>query len=82
MAFYRLKPPVVEAIQWDGTNITELQQLIAPTGDPLIVEHSTFNAPTPDGDQVVAIGDWVVKSAKGDIYVMSDEEFNEKFEAI
>lgn len=82
MPFYKLKLPVVEAIQWDGTNITELQQLIAPTGDPLIVEHSTFGAPTPDGTQVVNITDWVVKSSKGDIYVMTDEEFNEKFEAI
>lgn len=82
------KPPVeVLAVQWDGTNIAELDYFTAARFD-------AFTEPDPDDPEATAAvldarhstwvlmrtGDWVVKGVQGEFYPCRDDVFRATYE--
>jgi len=90
VGFYRIKPEVVQAVQWTGDNMDELSQFTT-IGDstPLV-----FKYYTPDGEELhlfknnyndstlVSEGYYVVKDTNGNFNVFSPEMFKRNYESV
>lgn len=75
---YCKKPVVIEAIQWDGYNLEELQKFVgsALTYDEKLTIH------TLEGDHVANVGDYVIKGVQGEFYPCKPEIFAKTYEAL
>ena len=78
------KPVVIEAIQYDGTNITEIETFVRgklPTimtsdlGAQLVIS-------TLEGDMKVTKGDYVIKGIKGEFYPCKPDIFKQSYNMI
>ena len=81
MAKFRKKPAVVEAVQWDGASISELQ---AFAGNDLSWSPLTGAAfiPTLEGLMRADKGDWIIKGVKGEFYPCKPDIFAATYEPI
>jgi len=92
MAKYRNKPIVVEAIQWTGKNNTEVEDFL---GDVLVGYGDNLVAYYPRSEQYksqimyvrtsnetinVYVGDYIIKSTKGNFYRLDRDIFEKNFE--
>jgi hypothetical protein len=78
MAKYRRKPAEVEAIQYMNGNVKECYDF-CPS-----LKYKGQNAiiPTPKGVRVVAVGEYIIKDAKGEFYPCKPDIFEQKYEKI
>ena len=83
---YRKKPVVVEAIQWTGDNEDELRTFagsrvsmahghLVPLDVQVLAHNSRYW-------QVVSAGDYIVRSARGELYPCEPDIFDEDYEAV
>ena len=78
------KPVVIEAIQYDGANITEIENFVGvklPTVW-LSVEDTQLLIPTLEGDMKVSKGDYVIKGIKGEFYPCKPDIFKQSYNMI
>lgn len=88
---YRKKPVVIEAVQWNGTNLEEVKQFV---GDSL--EYDIYDAAwqvgkgipfvnmrikTLEGVMDVSKGDFVIKGVNGEFYPCKPDIFEKTYEA-
>ena len=78
------KPVVIEAIQYDGANITEIETFVRgklPTimtsdlGTQLVIS-------TLEGDMKVTKGDYVIKGIKGEFYPCKPDIFKQSYNMV
>ena len=84
MAKYRKKPIEIEAIQYDGINITEVENFVGkklPTVW-LYVEDTQLVIPTLEGNMKVSKGDYVTKGIKGEFYPCKPNIFEQTYELV
>ena len=92
MPKYRKKPVEVEAIQWDGLNLTEIKEFV---GDCLEYEiHDAawqcgVGAPivkmeikTLEGSMEVIVDDFVIKGVNGEFYPCKPDIFEKTYEEV
>lgn len=75
---YRKKPVVIDAVQWTGDNVEEVQSLgidreIEVDGDELLIY-------TLEGTMTAATNDWIIKGVKGEIYPCKPDIFEATYE--
>ena len=78
------KPVVIEAIQYDGANITEIETFVGaklPTVW-LSVEETQLILSTLEGDMKVTKGDYVIKGVKGEFYPCKPDIFKQSYNMI
>lgn len=78
------KPVVIEAIQYDGINITEVESFVGvklPTVW-LSVEDTQLVIPTLEGDMKVSKGDYVIKGIKGEFYPCKPDVFKSTYNVV
>ena len=78
------KPVVIEAIQYDGANITEIENFVGvklPTVW-LSVEDTQLVIPTLEGDMKVSKGDYIIKGIKGEFYPCKPDVFKQSYNMI
>ena len=78
------KPVVVEAIQYNGINITEVESFVGvklPTV-LLSVEDTQLVIPTLEGDMKVSKGDYVIKGIKGEFYPCKPDVFKSTYNVV
>lgn len=75
---YCKKPVVIEAIQWDGYNLEELQNFVgsALEYDGKLIIH------TLEGDHEAKVGDYIIKGVQGEFYPCKPEIFAKTYEAV
>lgn len=75
---YRKKPVVIEAVQWTGCNLKELQNFVgsASTYDEQLTIH------TLEGDHVANVGDYIIKGVQGEFYPCKPDIFAKTYEAV
>lgn len=75
---YCKKPVVIEAIQWTGSNLEELQNFVgsALTCDEKLIIH------TLEGDHEARVGDYIIKGVQGEFYPCKPEIFAKTYEAV
>lgn len=89
---YRKKPVVVEAIQWNGSNLSEVMEFI---GSEFKYESNTSYATskfsymngnltinTLHGVMEVSNGDYIIKGIKGEFYPCKSDIFQATYELI
>lgn len=89
---YRKKPVEIEAIQWDGLNLSEIKSFV---GDSLQYEvndaaYQAGVAPpvinmcihTLEGDMEVSKGDFVIRGVHGEFYPCKPDIFELTYEPI
>ena len=76
---YRKKPVTIEAIQWTGKNLSEIDNFMGGTvgnkGTILVIN-------TLEGDMEASIGDYIIKGVKGEFYPCKPDIFTETYEEV
>jgi hypothetical protein len=89
MSFFRKKPVVVEAVQWNGTSddIMAIKKAF-----PKLITHSImidsitkeidWSIQTKEGHHKVSQWDWIVKGVKGEFYPCKPDVFQMTYEEV
>ncbi len=82
MAKYRKKPVVIDAVQYTGDNMTEVQCLlgIPEVSQELCSEEMVI--PEFEGDVIAHPGDWIIKGVKGEFYACREDVFEATHELV
>lgn len=76
---FRKKPVTIEAIQWMGTNLSEIDDFMSGSvenkGITLIIH-------TLEGDMEASIGDYIIKGVNGEFYPCKPDIFAKTYEAV
>ena len=78
---FRKKPVVIEAVQWTGENLKEIEMFInqgAPWGNTTNPEKLVIH--TLEGDHTANKGDWIIKGVHGEYYPCKPGIFEETYE--
>ena len=78
------KPVVIEAIQYDGINITEVESFVGaklPTVW-LYVEDTQLVIPILEGNMKVSKGDYIIKGIKGEFYPCKPDVFKSTYNVV
>ena len=81
MKRYVKKPIPIEAVQYDGSNIEELQ---AFAGDDVYLQDGSVYIHTIEGDMkmVNPVGDYLIKGVRGEFYFCEKSIFEETYEEL
>ena len=68
-----------DAVQWDGSNLNEIQILCPTATKP--AGTSSITVPTTEGEQKLNVSGWLIKDvSKGSIWLLDDLTFRALFE--
>jgi len=90
MALFRKKPVVIEAMQFRGPNITEVDHMVA-LDDWLVANAGDRKCRyignrliiiTLEGDMEALPGDWIIKGVNGEIYPCKPDIFLKTYDAV
>ena len=78
------KPVVIEAIQYNGTNITEIESFVGEKLSIIIfsVEDTQLVIPTLEGYMKISKGDYVIKGIKGEFYPCKPDVFKSTYNVV
>lgn len=76
---YRKKPVTIEAIQWLGTNLLEIDDFV---GGSIANKGITLVIHTLEGDMEASIGDYIIKGVKGEFYPCKPDIFLATYEEV
>ena len=74
---YRKKPVIIEAIQWNGKNLAEIDNFV---GGSLKMEGSSLVIHTLEGDMEASINDYIIKGVNGEFYPCRPDIFDKTYE--
>ena len=80
MSKYRKKPIVIEAIQWTGNNLAEIETFTGTIKYP--VERSALLFDTLEGIMRANVGDWIIKGIQGEFYPCKPDIFEKTYELV
>ena len=75
---YRKKPVIIEAIQWNGKNLSEIDNFV---GGSLKIEGSSLVIHTREGDMEASINDYIIKGVNGEFYPCKPDIFDKTYES-
>ena len=85
---FRKKPVVIEAIQWDGENHSEIFSFVRKD---LQIERTTISGEivpinlvieTLEGEHRASKGDWIIKGVNGEFYPCKPDIFEKTYERV
>ena len=81
---YRKKPVVIDAIQWDGKNVRDIQMFIKDGSWHLVAENGTTNLYISKltGKMKANIGDYIIKGVNGEFYPCEEDVFLKTYEVV
>ena len=77
---FRKKPVVIEAIQFIGTNTQEIATFLGENGFDPLKDIPSWVIQTLEGSMKADIGDWIIKSVKGEFYPCKPDIFEATYE--
>ena len=81
MGFYRKKPVVIEAVQWDG-NLETLNVFPKEDTEPVKLRDGDLYIQTLEGEMKASIGDFIIKGIQGEFYPCKPDIFEKTYEEI
>ena len=81
---YRKKPVLIEAVLWNGVEVSEVTDWISKAlqnetitryGDKVVIK-------TLEGDMIASSGDYIIKGVKGELYPCKPDIFNMTYEEV
>lgn len=83
MPKFRKKPVVIEAVQWTGDNIEEIDQLADKADVPTILhKNGMLYIRTLEGTMEGSMGDWIIKGVQGEMYPCKPDVFAATYERV
>lgn len=76
---YKKKPVIIEAIQWNGENLFEIQRFMRST---LVNHGSVLIIPTLEGDMYASLNDYIIKGVNGEFYPCKPYIFAKTYEEV
>lgn len=76
---YRKKPVIIEAIQWTGKNLSEIDNFM---GGTIENKGTTIVIHTLEGDMEASIGDYIIKGVNGEFYPCKPDIFAKTYEEV
>ena len=78
------KPVVIEAIQYDGANITKIETFVGEKLPTIMTSDlgAQLIIPTLEGDMKVSKGDYVIKGIKGEFYPCKPDIFKSTYNVV
>ena len=76
---YRKKPVTIEAIQWNGENLSEIDEF---TESKVKNHESVLIIPTLEGRMKADIGDYIIKGVNGEFYPCKPDIFAKTYEEV
>ena len=77
--YYKKKPVIVSAVQWDGSNLQEINTF---TDNKAMVKNNTLIIPTLEGTMAAEVGSYIIKGVKGEYYPRRGDIFEDTYEEI
>jgi len=85
---YKKKPTIIEAIQWDGSNINEVIDFTKDKSNIVVERHTYTQASarviihTLEGDMEASIGDYIIRGVKGEYYPCKPDVFDMTYDPV
>ena len=79
---YRKKPVVIEAVQWDGTNVAEIRNFFGAFLEWGLRNCDYLLIRTLEGEHIANPGDFIIKGVKGEFYPIKDQIFRETYDPV
>ena len=79
---YRKKPVVIEAIQWNGNNQTEIADWSRGTQRYIEFEGTVCRIQTLEGVMTASKDDYIIKGVKGEFYPCKPDIFEVTYEPV
>ena len=76
---YRKKPVTIEAIQWNGENLSEIRDFMRSTVE---THGSVLIIPTLEGDMYASLNDYIIKGVNGEFYPCKPYIFAKTYEEV
>ena len=76
---YRKKPVTIEAIQWNGENLSEIDEF---TESKVKNHESVLIIPTLEGDMYASLSDYIIKGVNGEFYPCKPDIFAKTYEEV
>ena len=76
---YRKKPVTIEAIQWNGGNLLEIQRFMRRT---VVDNGSVLIIPTLEGNKHASLNDYIIKDINGKFYPCKPDIFDNTYEEV
>lgn len=80
MPYYRKKPVVIEARQFDGTNGREIVKWIESNGQDAQLNHEEVYIVTLEGIVHASAGDYIIRGVQGEFYPCKPDIFIATYE--
>jgi len=75
MAKFRKKPVVIDAVQWDGTNVSEIREFFGGFTEWVPLNSEFLLIKTLEGEHTANPQDWIIKGVKGEFYPCKPDIF-------
>ena len=82
MRRYIKKPVVIEAVQWDGENTSEILAFCPDCFSYKKDEAPVLVVNTLEGAMTASIGDFIIKGLKGEFYPCKPDIFNLSYDLV
>lgn len=89
MAQYRKKPVVIEAVQWNGSTISETPDwlrealyMTPPTVGGIFRLDDKIQIFTLEGTMTASPGDWIIRGINGELYPCKPDIFAATYDAV
>ena len=79
MPKFRKKPVVIEAVQWLGNNLSEIQKFYKP--DSILIGDK-IQIITLEGIMTASLDDWIIKGVNSEFYPCKPDIFEATYEPI
>ena len=74
---YRKKPVIIEAVQWNGKNLTEIDNFV---GGSISIKGTSLIIHTLEGDMEASINDYIIKGINEEFYPCKPDIFDKTYE--
>lgn len=81
MKKFRKKPVVIEAIQWNGSNMYEVIEFTDGSDNFGFVDDKV-SIETLEGVMTASLGDWIIKGVHGEFYPCKPDIFEKTYEPV
>lgn len=78
---YTKKPVIIEAVQWTGRNIEEIERFAGPNAR-FNLALSTVEIETLEGTMIAKVDDYIIKGVKGEFYPCKPDVFRKTYELV
>lgn len=79
MAKYCKKPVEIEAIQWNGTNESEIKTFV---GDAAKFTTTLLTIKTLEGIMIAQVGDFIIRGVDGEFYPCKPDIFEKTYDKV